>query len=106
MMVRLTAFRSQGFRGGFAALLMIAAGSVSGQTSSTFLAPQIIWFPPDVPVFGDQIADVVARDFRRRVPDAPQGLAAFVNEKFYPPLSTRLQNGGLSARLQARLDAF
>lgn len=88
------------------AALIIAASSVAGQTGGSFLAPQVIWFPPDVPVFGDQITDVAAGGFRRRVPDAPQGLAAFVNEKFYPPLSTRLQNGGLGARLQARLDAF
>jgi hypothetical protein len=107
MMVRPTAFRLQGFRKGLAAaFLLIAASLVSGQTSSSFLAPQVIWFPPDVPVFGDRIADVAAGGFRRRVPDAPQGLAAFVNEKFYPPLSTRLQNGRLSARMQERLDAF
>lgn len=64
----------------------------------------IVWFPPDVPVYGDAVESVVASPGPALEP--PEGLAEFVAERFYPALSSRLTSRGVSGGMQARLDAY
>jgi hypothetical protein len=81
--------------------LGVMAIAVSGQPKPG--AKPTVWFPPDVPAFGEPIAPGMMRWQRD---DAPSGLADFASERFYPALSSRLNAGSIGARLQARLDAF
>jgi hypothetical protein len=59
-----------------------------------------------VPVFGERITESVHPNRNNARLMASSGLADFIHEPFYPPLSTRLQAGSLSKPLEARLDAY
>ena len=84
------------------------ATTVSGQEGSvsSIEYPPAVWFPPTVPVFGEQIAQVVRPSRLNARLRPPSGLADFINESFYPALSTRLHAGSLRNQLAARLDAY
>lgn len=66
-----------------------------------------VCFPPVAPVFGDEIPDGSGSSPARAfVWSPPELLADYVNECFYPPLSTRLMARTLGAKLEARLQAY
>jgi len=63
-----------------------------------------VWFPPDVPVYGDAVE--AAATAAGPALEPPEGLAEFVAERFYPALSSRLMGSGIGGAMQARLDAY
>jgi hypothetical protein len=66
--------------------------------------PALIYFPPDPPPLdGAVIRPTIGR---LGEPAAPALLAAFVNERFYAPLSTLLLKKELSGSLRRRLDVY
>jgi hypothetical protein len=69
-------------------------------------SPPAVWFPPAVPVVGEAIMDTAAPTRRNYRLKPPSSLADFVNEIFYPPLSTRLYARSLRGPLSARLDDY
>jgi hypothetical protein len=84
---------------------LVCIGAATAQDVVTYIRPPMVWFPPSVPVYGEAIADTAPRKMLR-VSGPPSGLADFVSEKFYPPLSTRLHDESLGRRMSARLDAY
>ena len=69
-------------------------------------SPPAVWFPPDVPVSGEAITDNARPTRRNYRLKPPSGLADFVNESFYPPLSSRLYARSLRGPFAARLDEY
>lgn len=70
--------------------------------------PQAVFFPPSPPVYGASIPEP-PRVFRRlngRDLSAPEDLADFVGEIFYPPLGLRLFERSLGKNLENRLNAY
>jgi hypothetical protein len=69
----------------------------------------VVFFPPTAPIYGAAIADRPANAARiiggRRLL-APDGMADFVCDAFYPALSTRLFALDLSPALESRLQAY
>lgn len=66
----------------------------------------VVFFPPPPPVYGTPIEDrplSSARFWRGRRVTAPDGLAEFVAEDFYPALSTRLYALELDPGVETRL---
>ena len=69
----------------------------------------VVFFPPAAPVYGAKIADehaTAARIIGGRRLRAPEGLADFVADPFYPQLGTRLFALDVSAVTEARLEAY
>jgi hypothetical protein len=92
--------------------LLLGGYSVRGaddQTDSPPIRLPVVFFPPTPPVYGASIdgepAGTSRLYFGRRL-TAPDGLADFGGEIFFPPLSTRLHALALSAKLEARLHAY
>ena len=69
----------------------------------------VVFFPPSTPIYGAVIPDRAANSARiiggRRLL-APDGMADFVCDSFYPALSTRLFALDLSSTLESRLQAY
>lgn len=65
--------------------------------------PLLVYFPPIVPRL-DSHVDLPSM-FEARKP-APAELAAYVNEPFYAPLSTRLAENALTVRQRQRVEAY
>lgn len=69
----------------------------------------VVFFPPTAPVYGSRISPEAAGTsrlyFGRRL-TAPDGLADFVGEWFFPPLSTRLHALALASKLEARIQQY
>lgn len=67
------------------------------------------FFPPTPPVYGARIDNQAAGTsrlyFGRRL-TAPDGMADFAGEVFYPPLSTRLYSLALSRKLEDRVQQY
>ena len=63
----------------------------------------LIFFPPIPPALG---ASVDAPAESPSPSPAPDGLAPYVGEPFYAPLSSRLSEHSLRSRIQVRLDAY
>lgn len=98
---------ARGARWRWAALGLGLAVAIRAADMGTLLtAPPTIYFPPGVPVFGERIADTVPIGRERGVLPPPEGLGAYVNEAFYPPLATRLRENTLGARIEERVEAF
>jgi hypothetical protein len=93
-------------RVGLALGILLAADSVA-ETVLPLGSRLAVCFPPAAPVFGDAIPDggLPLRQ-GQFVWSPPELLADYVNETFYPPLSTRLIARSLSPRLEARLEAY
>ncbi len=69
----------------------------------------IVFFPPPPPVFGAKIENTPpgqARFYQGRRVLAPDGMADFVSDGFYPALSTRLYAPELSRALEARVRSY
>lgn len=69
----------------------------------------VVFFPPIPPVYGAPVSNRIengALIFQGRRLLPPDGMADFVGEWFFPPLSTRLYGGVLSAKLEGRLEAY
>lgn len=79
-----------------------AATDAGGQR----LHAPVVFFPPAVPASGEIIEDHAQPTLGRMSLRAPVELADYVNESFYPALSTRLLAGSLGSKLTARLDAY
>ncbi len=67
------------------------------------LMPVLIFYPPNPPPLGRAIAPATTAPQRNA---APPELAAYLNEIFYPPLSTRLVTKSLSKKLQTQLEQY
>jgi hypothetical protein len=94
-----------------AATGLLAAATALGQSGypGDFFTPNITFFPPNPPVFGTVIPNpppAARLPNVYRNPPAPDGLAAFPNEYFYPALGTRLLFGSLQQKVQARLNQY
>ena len=86
--------------------ILLAADS-SAETVLPLGSRLAVCFPPDAPVFGDAIPDGPVRPRERQFRwSPPELLADYVNEAFYPPLSTRLMDRSLRAQLLARLEEY
>ncbi len=98
------------FRGVLLAALALAdIGLARAQFWSDTPFARVAFFPPAPPVFGAPIPERVGGRpnwIDGRSLTAPDGLAAFVAEPFYPPLSTRLFNLKLDKKIEARLHAY
>jgi hypothetical protein len=71
--------------------------------------PPVVFFPPHTPVYGAPIEErssSAARIVNGRRLLAPDGMADFAGDHFYPQLSTRLVMGVLSRELESRLHAY
>lgn len=67
----------------------------------------VTFFPPVPPSYGAPISAQPLETLSEPVsPDAPEELADYVGECFYPMLGTRLHSGGLGRRMQSRIDVF
>jgi hypothetical protein len=62
-----------------------------------------IFFPPDPPRLDEALDSATVPEGRLA---APAELAAYVNEPFYAPLSTRLYEKNLKGQLRTRLDTY
>ena len=89
----------------FAGAAPVLAADYGGSEAAPF-SPPAVWFAPAVPVSGEAITDTTLPTRRNYRLKPPSGLADFVNESFYPPLSTRLYARSLRAPLSARLDEY
>ncbi len=69
------------------------------------LRPIQIFFPPNPPPLGQPLPSPTAQP-RGRWSAPPAELAEFVNEYFYPPLSTRLASRTLTDKLRTRLTRY
>lgn len=100
-------------------LLLLAAtlpGTVDRARAATAGSPgeppvrfPVVFFPPEPPVYGayiDQRPAATRWLFNGRRLTPPDGLAEFVGEILYPPLSTRLYSAKLSRPLEARIDRY
>ncbi len=90
------------------ALLAAALAAARAPAAVTDLGgvvpPAVVWFPPEVPVYGDPVpAPGRAPD---RAYEPPEGMAEYVAERFYPALGARLKSGGVGEGMQARLEAY
>lgn len=93
------------------ALLFCAAGvppfEMTAQTM--MMGGNVVFFPPATPIYGAAIEErpsTGARIYGGRRLYAPDGLADFAGEHFYPALSTRLYLLELPAKLEARVHAY
>src|SRR5262249_55163905 len=71
--------------------------------------PPITFFPPILPIYGAEIqerAGTSARWFNGRRLVAPDGMADFVAESFYPALATRLFVPELSPALETKIENY
>src|SRR5688572_13582892 len=107
---RVSQHRSRFHVGWCMASVLLLAGLKSNVVAESslvpFFGPYAVWFPPLVPVSGEPIPDAsrVTRENARLEP--PEGLADFVNESFFPALSTRLQTRSLTSEMRRRLDGY
>lgn len=70
-------------------------------------AIRVTFFPPTAPVFGTPISDALSgRSSNRTALKAPDSLAEFVSEYFYPALGSRMAESTLSGRRRNRIDAY
>lgn len=66
-----------------------------------------VCFPPGVPIYGEAISEGPGPLRQGQFQwSAPTLLADFVNEAFYPPLSTRLMTRSLTSKVEGRLEAY
>lgn len=81
------------------------SNSSFGSSSFGYL---ITYFPPTPPLYGGTLPELPAgiTVFNGRRLDAPDELADFVGETFYPVLSSRLAEGKLGKKIDARLNAY
>lgn len=96
--------------------LLLACGLVLGanglQAQFGFFdsgTPRVVFFPPTTPIYGSAIEGSTrnrVRSWGGRSLTAPDGLADFVGEAFYPALGTRLAVPELAARLETRLQLY
>jgi hypothetical protein len=89
-------------------LSCFGGGAVRAQ-EAFFGAPRVVFFPPTPPIYGAAIPDQPAlapRLFGNRRMSPPDGLAVFVCDVFYPPLSTRLFVPELNSTLEVRLHLY
>lgn len=103
------AFSIRGTRAFVLAVMLTVAlpgADAVGISPSGFLGAHAVWFPPSVPVSGEAIADPGRPRSARERLEPPSGLADFVNESFYPALSSRLDLASLSKELETRLDTY
>lgn len=71
--------------------------------------PPFVFFPPTPPVYGAKIENAPAGQSRRVGGQrllAPDGLADFVSDSFFPALSTRLHGAELSRGLETRIRTY
>jgi hypothetical protein len=84
-------------------------GQADASSRETPVSFPVVFFPPTPPVYGDKIdprpAGTSRIYFSRRLL-APDGLADFAGEWFYPPLSTRLYSLALNRKLEARIQLY
>lgn len=93
---------------GLVAVLALGLGAGAARAEagwSLFNAP-VLSFPPGVPVYGEKIAEVAAGDRGIPMLRPPAELAHFVNERFFPALSSRMMMETMSSRLSERVDAY
>lgn len=70
-------------------------------------ATHVAFFPPTAPIFGAAVTDALAaRPINSSALKAPDSLAEFVNEYFYPALGSRMAGNTLSTKLRNRVDAY
>ena len=81
-----------------------SAGFNYGRGSERYELRRLPVFFPPLPPRLDEYLEPPALQQSRRV--APAELAAYVNEPFYAPLSTRLSQNDLKPRLRALLDTY
>lgn len=84
---------------------VLGAGLAAAQAVDPAFAGRTTFFPPEVPVFGEAIADEPPPDRLVRI-SAPIELADFVNEYFYPALGTRRFDQALGRRLDLQVDEY
>lgn len=68
------------------------------------VVPKLVCFPPYPPPLDRPITHITAPVLRQLTP--PAELTSYVNEIFYPPLSTWLAEQSLTDELRQRLDAY
>lgn len=66
--------------------------------------PALVFFPPIPPPLGRPVSKLTTPPGGRQAP--PSELGLFINEIFYPPLSTRLARGKLPPPLRQKLDDY
>lgn len=91
-----------------AGIVAVAAFVARAAGNETEFAP-VVFFPPPPPVYGTPIEErplSSARFWRGRRVTAPDGLAEFVAEDFYPALSTRLYALELDPGVESRLREY
>ena len=88
----------------FASLAEAQSELPSDPFNRSFNPPVVICFPPVAPPLDWPVAHLTPPVPARLAP--PPELAAFVNEPFYAPLSTRLAVKDLDEKLRHRLDAY
>ncbi|MDP3069488.1 MAG: hypothetical protein Q8N18_04325 [Opitutaceae bacterium] len=92
-----------------AALAVACASPLPAQFWSDTPFARVAFFPPVPPVFGAPVGERTGLRphwIDNRPLTAPDGLADFVAESFYPALSTRLFNLKLDRRIETRLHAY
>src|SRR5205809_632092 len=70
--------------------------------------PMGVVFPPMPPAYGADVTEATQgmRYFGGTRATAPEEIADFVGESFYPALGSRLFEGALAKKFAARLDAY
>lgn len=67
----------------------------------------IVFFPPVSPAFGEPVtAQFFLNSFNGQIVPAPERLADYVAEYFYPALGTRIVSRSVDRQLDARLEAY
>lgn len=98
-----------------AAGLSSSSTSSSSSSSASFGGPSdspppylITFFPASPPIYGGTLPEVRNHTavFNGKRLDAPDDLADFVGEIFYPALGTRMFEGKLARKITTRLDAY
>ena len=79
-------------------------GMSGGNMRSQMSELSAVFFPPTPPPLGRLVSRLTPPAGGRFA--APADLAAYVNEPFYPPLSTRLQRNNLSDKLRQKLATY
>ncbi|MGH7946920.1 MAG: hypothetical protein ACREH8_24470 [Opitutaceae bacterium] len=91
------------------AWMVIASAQAATEPERGYPVFPVVFFPPAAPIYGAAIEERAANSARiiggRRLL-APDGMADFVCEPFYPALSTRLFALDVSAALESRLHAY
>ena len=91
------------------ALAALSPASAASEPERGYPVFPVVFFPPTPPIYGAPIEEPTgpaARDIGGRRLNAPDGIADFVCDSFYPALATRLFALDLSPQLDARLQAY